>query len=57
MQLRLAHQVKAIDRDESPGNDIDPRGLTHIEVSLLKQAFAQIADIQKKISYDFLGSA
>ena len=57
MQLRLAHQVKAIDRGEPPGNDIDPRGLTHIEVSLLKQAFAQIADIQKKISYDFLGSA
>ncbi len=57
MQLRLAHQVRAIDRDASPGNDIDPRELTHIEVTLLKQAFAQIADIQKKISFDFLGAA
>jgi len=57
MQLRLASQVKAIDREESPGNDIDPRELTHIEVTLLKQAFAQIAEIQKKVSFDFLGSA
>ncbi|MBS1226574.1 MAG: hypothetical protein H6R32_508, partial [Candidatus Aminicenantes bacterium] len=31
--------------------------LTHIEVTLLKQAFAQIAEIQKKVSFDFLGSA
>ena len=57
MQLRLASQVKAIDREEGPGNDIDPRELTHIEVTLLKQAFAQIAEIQKKVSFDFLGSA
>jgi PAS domain S-box-containing protein len=57
MQIRLAHQVRAIDRDENPGNDIDPRELTHIEEALLKQAFSQIAGIQKKISFDFLGSA
>jgi CBS domain-containing protein len=57
MQIRLAHQVRAIDRGEDPGNDIDPRELTHIEEALLKQAFSQIAGIQKKISFDFLGSA
>jgi CBS domain-containing protein len=57
MQLRLAHQVRAIDRGEAPGNDIEPRALTHIEESLLKQAFAQIGTIQKKVSFDFLGTA
>jgi len=57
MQLRLAHQVRALDREAAPGNDIDPRELTHIEESLLKQAFAQIGNIQKKISFDFLGTA
>jgi len=57
MQLRLARQVASLDRDETPGNDIDPRELTHIESTLLKQALAQIANIQKKISFDFLGSA
>jgi len=57
MQLRLANQVRAIDRDEAPGNDIDPKELAHIEETLLKQAFAQIANIQKKVSFDFLGSA
>ncbi len=57
MQLRLAHQVRALDRGEAPDNDIDPKGLTHIEGSLLKQAFAQIGNIQKKLSFDFLGTA
>jgi CBS domain-containing protein len=57
MQLRLAHQVRALDRGTAPGNDIEPRELTHIEESLLKQAFAQIGNIQKKISFDFLGTA
>jgi CBS domain-containing protein len=57
MQLRLAHQVRALDRDKVPDNDIDPKELAHIEETLLKQAFAQIANIQKKVSFDFLGSA
>ncbi len=57
MELRLARQVRALDRGAAPGNDIDPRELTHLEETLLKQAFAQIANIQKKISFDFLGSA
>ncbi len=57
MQLRLAHQVRALDRGAAPGNDIEPRQLTHIEESLFKQAFAQIGNIQKKLSFDFLGTA
>ena len=57
MQLRLANQVLALDRGDAPGNDIEPRALTHIEESLLKQAFALIGTIQKKVSFDFLGTA
>ena len=57
MEIRLAHQVRELDRGAVPGNDIDPSELTHLEETLLKQAFAQISNIQKKISYDFLGSA
>jgi len=57
MQLRLANQVRALDNEAAPGNDIEPRELTHIDESLLKQAFAQIGNIQKKISFDFLGTA
>ena len=53
MELRLAHQVRALDRGASPGNDIDPGALTHLEETLLKQAFTQISNIQKKISFDF----
>jgi signal-transduction protein with cAMP-binding, CBS, and nucleotidyltransferase domain/predicted metal-dependent phosphoesterase TrpH len=57
MRMRLAHQIRALDGGEAPNNDIDPKELTHIEGSLLKQAFAQIGNIQKKLSFDFLGTA
>ena len=57
MGLRLAHQVRGADKGGPAGNDVDPAELTQLEETLLKQAFAQIANIQKKISYDFLGSA
>jgi signal-transduction protein with cAMP-binding, CBS, and nucleotidyltransferase domain len=38
-----------------PTNLIHPDRLTHMDHELLKQAFAQIAAVQKKVSYDFLG--
>jgi hypothetical protein len=36
-------------------NVISYRELRHTDQTLLKQAFAQIDAVQKKISYDFLG--
>ena len=57
MQMRLSHQVRMTDQGKCPDNAIAPKNLTHMEESLLKQAFAQIVNIQKKISYDFLGAA
>jgi len=55
MQLRLQNQIAAIQSGRPPSNLIHPGKLGYIQQELLKQAFAQIAAVQKKISYDFLG--
>lgn len=57
MQLRLGHQAGLIGRGLEPDNNIDPRTVTPLEETLLKQSFAHISNIQKKVSFDFLGSA
>jgi predicted metal-dependent phosphoesterase TrpH len=55
MQLRLQTQIAAIQTERQPQNIIHPGRLGYIQQELLKQAFAQIAAVQKKVSYDFLG--
>ena len=55
MQLRLQNQLAAIQSGRAPQNIIHPNKLGYIQQELLKQAFAQIAAVQKKVSYDFLG--
>jgi CBS domain-containing protein len=55
MQLRLQNQITAIQGGHSPQNTIHPGKLGYIQQDLLKQAFAQIVAVQKKVSYDFLG--
>jgi IS1 family transposase len=55
MQLRLQNQIAAIQAGRAPANIIHPGKLGYIQQELLKQAFAQIAAVQKKVSYDFLG--
>ncbi len=55
MQLRLQAQLAAIQSGRVPTNLIHPGRLGYIQQELLKQAFAQIAAVQKKVSYDFLG--
>jgi PAS domain S-box-containing protein len=55
MQLRLRNQIAAIQAGRPLNNIIHPGKLGYIQQELLKQAFAQIAAVQKKISYDFLG--
>ena len=57
MQLRLQTQIAAIQTGRPPQNIIHPGKLGYIQQELLKQAFAQIAAVQKEISYDFLGGA
>ena len=55
MQLRLQNQISTIQTGRLPQNIIHPGKLGYIQQELLKQAFAQIAAVQKKVSYDFLG--
>jgi PAS domain S-box-containing protein len=55
MQLRLQNQIAAIQEGRPPQNTIHPGKLGYIQQELLKQAFAQVAAVQKKVSYDFLG--
>jgi PAS domain S-box-containing protein len=55
MQLRLQHQLAVIKAGRPPQNIIHPGKLGYTHQEMLKQAFAQIAAVQKKISYDFLG--
>jgi CBS domain-containing protein len=55
MELRLQTQLAAIQTGRPPQNVVHPGKLGHIQKELFKQAFAQIAAVQKKVSYDFLG--
>ncbi len=55
MELRLQNQLEAIQSGQAPQNIIQPGKLGHMQKELLKQAFAQISAVQKKVSYDFLG--
>ena len=56
MQLRLNGQLAATRAGRPPQNSVHPAKLGHTQRELLKQAFAQIAAVQKKVSYDFPGS-
>jgi len=55
MFLRLKNQVGLIQSGQKPTNFVHPGRLGEIQKETLKQAFAQITAVQKKISYDYLG--
>lgn len=55
MNLRMRHQVKVLQAERPPDNNINPKSITHIEEVTLRESLSQIAAIQKRISYDFLG--
>jgi PAS domain S-box-containing protein len=57
MQLRLKHQIATGGGPEPPTNDLDPKALTPLDATLLKQALHQIAGIQKQIQHDFVSPA
>lgn len=57
MRTRFRHQVEAIKGGNKPDNNINPKELTEIEQHMLKYIFSQISNFQKKISFDFTGSA
>jgi PAS domain S-box-containing protein len=57
MQMRFKHQATALNENREPDNSINPKQLTDIEHTLLKNTFTQINNFQKRLSYDFIGTA
>ena len=57
MSLRLRHQADCLAAGLPVDNDIDLKSLTHFDESLLKQVFSQVALLQKKVNFDFLGGS
>ena len=55
MRLRLRQQLQNFTEGQLPDNALNPRRLGQVESTLLHQSFSQIAAVQKRISYDFLG--
>jgi CBS domain-containing protein len=55
MRLRLESQADALEAVREPDNLVAYRDLTDVERTLVNQAFAQTAAVQKRISHDFLG--
>ena len=58
MQLRFGRQVTAvIDQKVPPDNFINPKRLTRIEQTMLKEIFKRIEKFQAKMNFDFVGIA
>ncbi len=55
MRLRLKHQVQGFHAGHDPDNLIELRRLGRADRTLLRQAFAHIRILQRRIAYDFLG--
>lgn len=53
MQQRLIGQINAIENDESPENYINPKALSNIEQTLLKEIFKRIETAQTRLGLDF----
>jgi CBS domain-containing protein len=58
MQLRFVRQITAVMDDKSdPDNYINPKKLTHIEQTMLKEIFKRIEKFQAKMNFEFIGIA
>lgn len=58
MQLRLTrHVTVAMDQKKTPDNFINPKRLTRIEQTMLKEIFKRIEKFQAKMNFDFVGIA
>ncbi len=56
MQQRLVRQVKgAVEENTAPDNYINPKKLSRIEQTMLKEIFKRIEKFQGKLSFDFTG--
>ena len=58
MQLRFSRQViSAAENESGPDNFINPKRLTHVEQSMLKEIFKRIEKFQSKMNFEFIGIA
>jgi CBS domain-containing protein len=58
MQLRFVRQITAvIDDHAKPDNYINPKKLTNIEQTMLKEIFKRVEKFQSKMNFDFIGIA
>jgi CBS domain-containing protein len=58
MQLRFVRQITAVMDDNSkPDNYINPKKLTHIEQTMLKEIFKRVEKFQAKMNFEFIGIA
>jgi len=58
MQLRFVRQITASqDEGEKPDNYINPKKLTHIEQTMLKEIFKRVEKFQAKMNFEFIGIA
>lgn len=58
MQLRFIRQVAAVIEDNTkPDNYINPKKLTTIEQTMLKEIFKRIERFQAKLNFEFIGIA
>jgi PAS domain S-box-containing protein len=57
MRLRYQHQVERLRAARRPDNLLEPKRLTQLDLGTLKQALAEIVLLQKKVGFDFRGSA
>jgi CBS domain-containing protein len=56
MQLRFVRQVgSVIDEKSKPDNYINPKKLSRMEQTMLKEIFKKIENIQAKLSFEFTG--
>ncbi len=56
MQLRFVRQITAIiEENGPPDNYINPKNLSRIEQTMLKEIFKRVEDFQAKMSFEFTG--
>jgi CBS domain-containing protein len=53
MQLRLLHQLRMLEEDETPNNHINPADLTDLEKQTLKEAFEVVRRLQSHIRLEY----
>jgi len=56
MQLRFVRQITSIiDEKSKPDNYINPKKLSRMEQTMLKEIFKKIEKIQTKLGFEFTG--